>query len=77
MLANKGSTFGTRGPPQSNAKPTFSLSMWLIMFGAFLMKFPLVYAAFQMEVLNKETPGKKQNASKIMEKILERRTLIW
>ena len=61
MLANEGNVAsGTRGPPPINSKPTFSFSMWLIMFGAFLMKFPLVYAAFQMEVPKKETAEEKE-----------------
>ena len=60
MLANKGNVAsGTRGPPSINSKPTFSLSTWLIMFGAFLMKFPLVYAAFQVEVQKEETAEEK------------------
>jgi len=34
--------------------------MWLITFGAFLMKFPPVYEAFQMEVPKKESPEERE-----------------
>ena len=60
MLANEGSgTSGGRGPPQINSKPTFSFSTWLIMFAAFLRKFPLVFRAYTVEVPKKETPDQK------------------
>ena len=59
MLANEGSTSGSRGPPQIHSKPTFSFSTWLIMFAAFLRKFPLVFRAYQVEVPKKETPDQK------------------
>ena len=60
MLANEGSgTSGSRGPPPINSKPTFVFSTWLIMFAAFLRKFPLVFRAYQMEVPKKETPDQK------------------
>ena len=56
MLANEGSgTSGGRGQPQINSKATFVFSTWLIMFAAFLRKFPLVFRAYQMEVPKKKT----------------------
>ncbi len=61
MLANEGSgTSSTRGPPQITSKANFNFSIWLITFGAFLMKFPLVFAAFQMEVPKKKTPEERE-----------------
>ena len=60
MLANEGNVAsGTRGPPPINSKPTFSFSTWLIMFAAFLRKFPLVFRAYQVEVPKKETADQK------------------
>ena len=60
MLANEGNVAsGTRDPPPINSKPTFSFSTWLIMFAAFLRKFPLVFRAYQMEVPKKETADQK------------------
>ena len=50
---------GSRGPPQINSKPGFSFSLWLTMFMAFLMKFPLVFAAFKIEVPERETADEK------------------
>ncbi len=60
MLANEGSTSGSRGPPQINSKPTFSFSTWLIMFAAFLRKFQQVFRANQMEARKRETPEQKE-----------------
>ena len=60
MLASDGNVAsGSRGPPQINSKPGFSFNMWLTMFMAFLMKFPLVFAAFKIEVPERETADAK------------------
>ena len=60
MLASDGNVAsGSRGPPQINSKPGFSFNMWLTMFMAFLMKFPLVFAALKIEVPERETADAK------------------
>ena len=60
MLANEGSgTSSTRGPPPITSKANFSFSTWLMLFSAFLMKFPLVFEAYKVEVPKKETPEQK------------------
>ena len=60
MLANEGSgTSSTRGPPSITSKANFSFSTWLMLFAAFLMKFPLVFEAYKVEVPKKETAEQK------------------
>ena len=60
MLANEGSgTSSTRGPPPITSKASFSFSTWLMLFAAFLMKFPLVFEAYKVEVPKRETEDEK------------------
>ena len=55
MEANEGSG-SPKGAPRITTKLGFSFSLWLIQFGAFLMKWKGVYEALMMEIPATETP---------------------